>query len=168
MRGTKIVVTENPRGYFKECIVSGTPKPGTVMELDPTTAHVGGVFTWQAYGTDAASGGRGVAADGDRKVVAVLVEKYWEGKMYSDAYASGDRGRLYFPLPGDELNMILENQSGTGEDFAIGDELMVDDGTGKLLECDSDAEAHPFTCLETQSALTADAWCWTQFNGAAG
>ena len=168
MKGTKIIVTPEPKGNFRGCKIVGTPKPGTVMELDDGVSPVANVFSWAAYGTDAASGGNNVTADGDRKVIAVLTEERPDGKTYDDAFAAGDRGVLYFPLPGDELNMILENQSGTGDSFTIGQELMVDDGTGKLLACDSDAEAHPFTCLETVAALTADAHAWVMFNGAAG
>lgn len=166
MIGSKIIVTENPRGYKKSCTVSGTPKPGTVMEMDRATTAKSGVYTWQPYGTDAASGGNGVTNDGDRKIIAVLLEQWAVGKTYNDAYVSGERGELYFPLPGDELNMILQNQAGTGDSFGIGDELMVDDGTGKLLVCDSDAEAHPFLCMETVAALTADAHTCCMFTGA--
>ena len=165
MKGSKIIVTSEPKGVFKECIINGTPKPGTVMEIDPGVAAVGNVFTWQPYGTEAASTGRGVAADGDRKIVAVLLEKSDEAKIYSTAYADADRGYLYFPVTGEELNMILENQAGTAESFVIGDELMVDDGTGKLLEADADAEAQPFINLEAQSALTEDVWTWCLFTG---
>ena len=168
MKGTRIIVTSKPRGVFEWVYVSGTPKPGTCMEIDPGTAAVEGVFTYQAAGTEAASGGRGMTNDGDRKAVAILVEKDQEAGTYDDAYASGDMGLVYYPAMGEQFNMILQNQSGTGESFVIGDELMIDDGTGKLLECDTNAEAHPFTCLEAQSALTADVHCWVRFNGAGG
>lgn len=165
MKGNKVLVTSHPRGTFRSCIVSGTPKPGTVMEMVPGTADVAGTFTWAAYGTTAASTGRGVSADGDRKVIAVLLEDDNQGKIYSDAYASGDRGMLYFPLPGEELNVIFENQTGTGESIVVGDELMVDDGTGKLLEADSDAESQPFIALESLSAITADTMLHVMFAG---
>lgn len=168
MKGTQIIVSPNPKGVFKECIVNGTPYPGIVMEMDPgVAADARGRHTWQAYGTDAAATGRGVGNDGDRKVVAVLVEKkYLDGSgIYSTQYADGDPGMLYFPVAGEDLNMMIENQSGTGESFSIGDECMVDDGTGKMLEADSNAEAQPFICMETQSALTADVWSWMLFAG---
>ena len=132
------------------------------------TEPVGGIFSYAVYGTQAASGGNYVTADGDRKRVAVLVEDDAQGKIYSDAYVTGTRGRVYFPIAGEELNMLFENQSGTGDSFAIGNEAMIDDGTGKLLACDSDAEAHPFTVRETVAAITADTWIRCQFNGAAG
>ena len=168
MKGTRIVVTSKPRGVYEDVYVSGTPKPGTCMELDVGVAALGNVFTYQAAGVQAASGGRGMSADGDRKVIAVLVERDQDGGTYDDAYVDGELGRVYFPAPGERLNMLIENQGGTGDSFVIGDELMVDDGTGKLLAVDSDAEAHPFTVLETVAALTADAHTWVRFNGEGG
>lgn len=168
MKGSRILITIKPCGVFKNVYVSGTPKPGTVMEIKKATAPVGNVFTYAAAGSQAASGGIGMSNDGDRKAIAVLLEKDQEGKTYDDAYEDGDMGRVYYPVMGEELNMLFENQAGTGDSFAIGDEAMVDDGTGKLLACDSDAEAHPFTVLETVAALTADGWVWCQFNGEGG
>ena len=169
MKGTRILVTSKPRGVFEEVIIVGTPKPGTVMEIDAAVEPIGNVFTYQAYGTTAASGGNYVAADGNKKAIAVLLENDHEGKTYDDAYAAGDRGKVYYPAMGEQFNMIVQVQSGTGDTFAIGDEMMVDDGTGKLLACDSDAEAHPFTNLETEATpLDADEWKWVRFNGAGG
>ena len=168
MKGTKILLASPTRGVTEQIIVSGTPKPGTCMEMVPATEPVGGLFSYAVYGTQAASGGNFVAADGNKKAVAVLLEKDQEAKIYSDAYATGDRGRVYFPIPGEELNMLFENQSGTADAFAIGDEAMIDDGTGKLLAVDSDAEAQPFTVRETKAALTADAWIRCRFNGTGG
>lgn len=169
MKGTRILVSSPLRGVFEDVIVSGTPKPGTCMEIVPATEPVGGCFTYAPYGTQAASGGKFVSNDGDRKAICVLLENDAEGKTYNDAYASGQRGRVYYPAPGEQLNMLVANIPGTGDSFAIGDEMMVDDGTGKLIACDSDAEAHPFTILETVSTpLTADTWLWVRFNGEGG
>lgn len=165
MKGVKIQVSSHPKGVREECKIVGTPKPGTVMELDDGVAAIGNVFSWAAYGSDAASGGNNVTADGDQKIIAILLEDWAQGKTYDDAYADGDRGYLYFPLPGETFNMIIQVQAGTGDAFTIGQELMVDDGTGKLLACDSDAESHPFMCLETVSALSADAHTWVMFTG---
>jgi hypothetical protein len=168
MKGTRILVSSPYKGVIEDIIVIGTPKPGTLMEIKPATEPVNNCFSYAAAGVQAASGGNFMTNDGDRKCIAVLLEKDQEGKTYNDAYVSGDRGRVYFPLPGEQLNIIIENQAGTGDAFAIGDEMMVDNGTGKLLAADSDAEAHPFTCLETIAALTADAWGRMRFNGAGG
>lgn len=169
MKGTRILVTSKPRGVFEDVYINGTPKPGTVMEIDASVEPVGGLFKYQAAGVTAADGGQYMAADGDKKAIAVLVEKDHEGKIYSDAYVSGDLGRIYWPAMGEQMNMILEDVAGTSDTFVIGEELMVDNGTGKLLTADSDAEAHPFTLLETvATAQTADHVRWCRFNGAGG
>lgn len=169
MKGTKIIVSANPRGVFEHVYVTGTPKPGTVMEIDPAVEPKGGLFTYEVYGAQAASGGKFVTNDGDRKAIAVLLEDDAQGKTYNDAYTTGTLGRIYWPAMGEQLNMIFQVQAGTSDTFAIGDEMMVDDGTGKLIAADSNAEAHPFTCLETEATpLDADEWKWCRFNGAGG
>jgi len=168
MKGTRILVTATPKGHYEEVIIVGTPKPGTLMEITPEVAHVAGVFSYGAYGTTAYDGGDFVENDGNRKAIAILVEKDDEGGIYSDAYAAGDRARIYWPLMGEQFNMLVEDVAGTGDDFKIGEELMADNGTGKLLTADTDAEAHPFTSLEAITNPTADHWLWCRFNGAGG
>lgn len=169
MKGTRIIVTSKPRGVFEDVVVNGTPKPGTVMEIDASVEPIGNVFQYQAYGTTAASSGQYVAADGDKKAIGILLEKDDEGGIYSRAYVSGERGRIYWPAMGEQFNMLLEDVGGTGDTFVIGEELMVDNGTGKLLTADSDAEVHPFTLLETvATAPTADHVRWVRYNGSGG
>lgn len=168
MKGTRILITSKPRGVFEDVFVVGTPKPGTVMEIEPTTEPLNGIFHYAVYGTQAGSGGQYVSNDGDRKAIAILLEKDQEGKIYSDAYVDDDMGRVYWPAMGEQVNMLVEDVAGTGDDFAIGEEMMVDDGTGKLLTADSDAEAHPFTSLETVTDPTADHLIWCRFNGEGG
>ena len=75
---------------------------------------------------------------------------------------------LYYPQMGEEFNMLVEDVGGTGDDFFIGEEMMVDNGTGKLMTADDNAEAHPFTCLETITNPTADHYMHVRFNGSAG
>lgn len=142
-RGNGIIVSSEPRGVFKEGIVSGTPKPGTCMQLVAATEMIGGRFTWQAY--DA-------AVDGDQRLVAVLLPDDLQGRLATDAYADGERCFLYCPAPGEELNMLVKDVSGTGEDFAIGDLFEIDDGTGKLIDTTGTPESECFVCLETLAA----------------
>ncbi len=168
MKGTHIIVSPNPKGVRDECFVNGTPKPGVVMEMDDSVAAVGNVFTWQVYGTTSGSSGQGVSNDGDQKIIAILLTKSDEGGIFSRSYVSGERGFLYFPVMGETFNMLVEDVGGTGDDFFIGEEMMVDDGTGKLLTHDSDAEAHPFLCLEEITNPLADHWMWVRFTGSAG
>ena len=168
MKGNQILVTDNPRGRQIEGIIAGTPKPGTVMQIVRGTAADGsGRHTWEPYGTTAASGNEGVAADGDKRVIAVLLEDLEQGKTYNDAYVTGTRCFLYFPAMGEELNMLVENQTGTGsnDDYGVGDLLQVDDGTGKLIQTDSNAESEPFQILEAAADVAADAHYWVMYTG---
>lgn len=164
-RGSEIIVTADPKGHFTECTVVGTPKPGVVMGFVRGTAAVNGRFSYEPAGTTAASGVQGMAADGNRLPIAILLPDHLQGKTPSDAYATGTRGFLYFPVAGEEFNMIIENQSGTADDFVIGDKLIVDDGTGKLLISAGTPESEPFLCLETLTDLTADNLTLVMYTG---
>jgi len=156
-KGTEIIVTANPRGVKAEGFVSGTPKPGTCMQVKAATEPVGGRHTWEVFNAD---------ADGNRRIIAILLPKRLEGGLETAAYVDGDRCYLYFPLPGDMLNMLVANISGTSDTFGIGDLLMVDDGTGKLIASTGSPESEPFVMMETVStALTADTLEWVMFTG---
>lgn len=165
-KGNEIIVSAKPKGHFEEVIVSGTPKPGTVMEFKRSvTSPIGGRWTYEPAGTTAASGVQGMAADGNRLPICVLLPDHLQGKLATDAYADGDRAQVYYPAPGEELNMLVENQSGTADDFVPGDKLIVDDGTGKLLISASTPESEPFICLETVTDMTADQLVWCKYTG---
>lgn len=153
-----IVITSPPRGVYLEGVIASgeTPKPGTMMQIKASTSKLQGRFTFEAYNQ---------TNDGDRTTVMVLVEDMAQGKTVDDAYAAGDTCRCYCPLMGEELQVLLQNQSGTGEDFAIGDKLIVDDTTGKFLETTGSPESEPFICTEAKSALTADTLCSAMYTG---
>lgn len=148
MVGSKILAQADPKGVFLEGIISGTPKPGTCMQIQGGTAMSSGVFTWEVFNQ---------AADGSRSLVCVLLEDHLQGKTYDDAYVSGTRGFMYCPIAGEYLNMRLQDAAGTGaaSDYAIGDRLMIDDTTGLLID-NSSGESVPFICLELLTDLTAD------------
>jgi len=153
-----IVISPNPKGRFVDGIISGTPKPGTVMQVKDATEKVGGNFTYEAYSRD---------ADGNRPKgpIAVLCEDHLQGRTIDDAYETGQVGNLYFPLPGDELLMILQDVAGTGDDHTIGEILIVDSGTGKLIVTTGSPESEPFVCLETVTDPSADTLAHTMFAG---
>lgn len=152
----KIVLTAAPAGRFLEGIVSGTPKPGTMMQIKAATEPSGGRHTWEVFNG---------AADGERTLVAILLENWFLGKGPTDALANGERCQLYCPIPGDELQVLLQNQAGTGDAFAIGDKLIVDDGTGKFIATTGSPESEPFIVMETQAALTEDTLCHVMYTG---
>lgn len=165
-RGNKIVVSESPRGVFMEGRVTGTPKPGTVLEIDWSVAKDdGGRFTWEPFGVTGASGAKGVSADGDRRIIAVLLADKLQGKTATDAYVTGTRCFMYVPVAGEELNMLVADVAGTGDDHAVADIFMVDDGTGKLVETTGDPESEPFVCLENTTNPLADALLHCLYTG---
>ena len=158
MKGSQILITGAPMGYRGECTISGTPKPGTCITVLAATEPVNGRFTYEAYNAD---------ADGNQRKVAVLLEDFLQGFAYTRAYVTGERAFYYEPLPGDELNMLVADVSGTGadQDHGIGEVFIIDDGTGKLIATTGTPESEPFVCMETITDQTADLWVWCQFTG---
>lgn len=163
MKGNTIVVNgPDVRGKFEECTVSGTPKPGTCMQVT-SAAPAGGRFTYAAFS-------RG---DGFRAEVCVLREDELQGRLATEAYVSGERGFLYWPVPGDELNMLLKYQPGTGTNLNenIGDLLEIDGATGKLqgVGTGGPTGSHlhaPFVLMEHLGvALSADVLVFVKYRG---
>ena len=145
--GNEIVLASNPRGLFKEGIISGTPKPGTLMTIVAATEKVGGRFTWEPFNRD---------ADGDRALVAVLLPDTLQGALATDAYVDGERCFLYCPAAGEEMNVLVSaSGTGTGDSIAIGDLLIAVDGTGVLIGTTGDPESEPFQVLETATDVVA-------------
>lgn len=146
MKNNVILLESNPRGHFMEGIMYGTPYPGTLMTVKAATEPASGRLTWEPYNTS------GNAA---RQLIAVLLEPF-HGAAYDTIYATGERCRLYIPVPGDELNMLVSaSGTGTGDSVAIGDLLIPVDGTGVLIATADTPEIEPFMCLETASDVVA-------------
>lgn len=144
-RGNEIVLTA--KGRFMEGIISGTPLPGTIMQLKAATALVGGRPTYEVFNG---------SADGERTAIYVLDRDWGQGKTVDNAYVDGQRGFLYAPAMGDELNVrVSAAGTGTGDAIAIGDKFIVDDGTGLLVATTGGPEAEPFQAMESESDVTS-------------
>lgn len=161
-KGNEIIVSANPRGVFLEGVVSGTPLPGTIMQIKAATAadaHTGRM-TYEAYNRD---------ADGDRPQgpIMVLLPDQLQGRLRSTAYADGERCFLYCPLPGEELNVLWSaSGTGTGDSVAVGDLAIVNDGDGLLIDTTGSVESEPFVALEAVSDVTsAGTLVWSMFTG---
>jgi len=125
MKGSEIVLSHSGgEGRQRiEGIISGTPKPGTLMQ-QTTAASVGGRFTYAVFAPG--------AGDGTRAMYILDLDAD-QGKLVDDAYVSGKRGFLHLLLPGDEVNVRKADIAGTGsasEDVAVGDTFYGIDGTG--------------------------------------
>lgn len=155
MIGNTIIISADPQGKFLEGIVSGTPKPGTVLEI-LTYFTAGRRHTWRAFQP---------GTDGQRRVIAVLLEDSFQGKLYSDAYVTGTRCRMYVPLAGEELNMLIADVAGTGDVHTAGDTMIVQSSTGKLIVTTGTPQSEPFRLQEGEAAPTADTWLACMYTG---
>lgn len=155
-KGANIIVTRNPKGTYEEGIIEGALKPGTLMQMKAATADQSGAFTWQRYQ-------RGT--DGVRSVIAVLLADELQGKTATQAYVDGDRCFLYFPLPGEQLNVLVDDIAGTADDVAIGDIFIADTETGRLIATTGSPESEPFEALEEVTDPTADHLVWMRYTG---
>lgn len=160
MRGNQIVISQDPRGRFIGGVVSGTPLPGTIMQIVAGTAVDGnGDHTWAAFNRD---------ADGDRPLgpLAVLLAK-GEGFDTSVAYEDGHQANLYIPLPGDELNVRWATSgTGTGDALTVGQIGIVEDGTGLVIDTTGSPQTEPFTAMEAvDDTVAAGTLVWVSYSG---
>jgi len=154
--GKNIIVSGEPKGKNLDVIVDGTPKPGTLMTLKAATEPVSGMHTYEAFNRD---------ADGDLAEIAILLPDVEQGIDELTAFATGTVGKVYFPLMGETVNALVANLAGTADAFAIGDYLIVDNGTGKLIATTGSPQSEPFKVLETVAGLTADKLVHVMYTG---
>ena len=162
MLGNKIVLTPEPRGRRIEGVIETALYPGTVVQVKPgSELDAGNRLTWRAF--DASGSG----APG---LIGVLDFDWQQGKTYAEPYVAGRRGFIYFPLPGDELNMLIADLAGTGatSDFSVGDLLMVQDGTGLLIDAGigtAQYTSRPFMAHENYSDMVGNTLLHVMFTG---
>lgn len=154
MRGSKILLNADAKGLRIEGTIVGTPKPGTIMEKT-SAAAVQGRFSYQASSRSSGAKGPNI----------ILTENWILGKIYSDAYATGEHGFMYQLNAGDDCNVILLDVAGTGDAaIAIGDVFGVG-AVGKLVR-NSSYTATPFESNEAVAAgLAADYLLWCTYRG---
>lgn len=152
-RGSQILIQGEPEGVWEEGTITDTSKPGTCMEEVPATAYSNGRPSYRARS----------AAAGAKGPVIVLLPDTLQGKTASDAYVSGTRCFLYFPVAGEHLNMLVGDVTGTGDTIAIGAKFGVNND-GKL-KADSAYTSAPFEAQEALTALTADTLVWMRYLG---
>jgi hypothetical protein len=150
-----IIVSSNPLGRFDECIFDVAVKPGQCVTLKAAVEPVAGKFTYQLYNR---------AASGDRAAVAIVLENELMGKGCDVTWNAGEQGRIYFPAQGEFFQMLVKNIAGTGDAFAIGDPLMIEDGSGKLIDA-TGSDSEPFEVLETSAAITEDTLILCKYTG---
>lgn len=161
-RGNETIVTANPRGVFEEGYVKAaqTFTPGMVVLRDASVALLNGKHTYKIYD----EGADGEQPSGAFWVVTNLLNAM-VGKTLSDTYAAGTRVSVYSPVAGEELNLLLADIAGTGDDHPLGQKLIVDTGTGKLIATTGSPETEVAQLLEVVTDPVADTPAWCQWSG---
>lgn len=167
MKGKRIIVTDLPRGRMDRFVVNTgeTWYPGQIVQIDPTQTRQGGNWVGKLYTT---------GTDGKRpKGAYFLVTEenlatYGKGLTSAtsfDSYAAGQLASVYAPQNGDELNLLFKNVSGTADDVAAGDQMILDDTTGKFIVTTGSPDCEPAMALEAVTDPTADTLFWASWSG---
>ena len=129
-----------------------------ILERDASVALVSGRHTYKLYAP---------GTDGEQPKGAfwVVLPDFLSGKTASDSFAAGERLFLYSPQAGEELNLLLKNIAGTGDDHTKGEMLVADTGTGMLIATTGTPETEVAQLLETITDPTADTLAWCQWTG---
>jgi hypothetical protein len=146
-----IVLTAHPQGKFLEGVVSGTPLPGTIMQIVGGTAQQEERFTWQSAN---------LAASGNWLMQAVLREDDNQGGTASTAYVSGTRCEMYVPISGEEMNCLYGLGSGTSNSLTPGTNLMVSSGQGILITSTGSPQQIAWMSYDTLTSVAADTLAW--------
>ena len=161
-RGNRIIITTPPGGLHSEGLVKEgqTFFPGMIVTRDPSVALVNGRHTYKIYAE---------SADGDQPTggfwVVTEMLNGLIGKTVNDSYAAGERCSLYAPEMGEDINLLVLNLAGTADDHAIGEKMMVDTGTGKLIVTTGTPETEVAQLLEAIVDPVADTLAWCQWSG---
>ena len=159
MRGQTVLAEAWPKGQFLEGNIVGTPKPGTLMEIDPTVpanAVVGNEEHYRVFQ-------RGT--DGQRTTPIILLEDVDQGKTVADAYVAGTRGRYYCPLAGERMNVLLVDTVGTSDAYPKGTFLIAATGTGLFKATTGTPQSEPFETLEDIPAPTTSTLVYSMYTG---
>lgn len=143
-----IIVTPEPKGHFieKDAASGVTLKPGMAVRIDSDGNYVAG--------TASAAGGKGLTL--------IVIEDALLGKDKDTAYEAAGRFRAYVPLPGDELQVLVNNDQ---DAVIIGDKL-VSDTAGQFDEAAGTEDMAPFEAMEAPGTLTEDTLVLARFTGA--
>ena len=154
MRGQTIIVTSWPKGTRDEGILGLNAYPGTKMEIKNGVLPVGGRHTWVPWGTNGSGGTGGTEATGDPRPKAILLADELQGAApLTQLIAGQNRAFLYFPLPGEDMNILCAGEAGTGSANAF----FI--GTRFIAQVTGVAATNGLYIVEATSSISADFMC---------
>lgn len=164
-KGNNIVVNgEFGKGRYSP-MINGTGAvlyPGTIMQVDPSVALVGGVSTCVVYDR---------SADGEQPKGAFWVATEHmgrlAGKTVDDTIEVGAMFEAYAPAAGDDLNlMVSDADTGTStNDVAVGTIMMVRDGFGTLIATSGSPETEVAVMMSAANDFSGNRLNWVQWTG---
>jgi len=170
MKGNSIIVSANPQGKTLEGKVLGSPKPGSILELVAGDAMDGnGNFTFQVFQS---------GSTGDKITQYVLLPDELQGMLATGQYSQnldsngedlGNLAPIYVPIPGEDLNLLVESFSGTSGTsgtttaVTVGEQLTPHSGDGVLIP-QSGVQEKSWTALEALTDPVSGGLTWCRRN----
>ena len=157
-RGNAIIVNADPKGFVEEGYVTDQSLPGTHMEIVPATNPIGGRFSFRARSS----------ANGAPGGTILLINDWEQGQIAAPATtptANTGGHKLYYVLPGDDVNALVAESAGTGTsgENLIGDSLSLND-SGFLMA--GTGTVKPYRLLDRSVLNTkATRLLWVKFLG---
>lgn len=153
-----IVVSSDPKGHFIEghAYAGEIFYPGMVVTIKQGAPLIDGRPQYEKAN---------LAASGERTNIVIVRENDLVGKTIHDAYPAGSRFFGYIPANGDEVQVLVGDTPGTGDEINLGDKLIIEDGTGCVIKTTGSPESEPFEALETLGVITADKLCLCRVTG---
>lgn len=157
MRGSQIIVSGSPKGTFLEGTIQGTNLyPGIAVSVVLGVAADGsGNMTWQPLTSTSFL---------DPRLKAILLNDDNQGFIYSVAYITGTRCKIYCPLPGEDMNLCVAAQVGTGSAnaYTVGERLAPSNSTGQFTNSSVSSSSNAWATVMEHIDITADVvgWVW--------
>lgn len=156
MRGSSILLTvPNYGNAFEGTIVGTNLYPGIAVTVEAGVSVDGlGRMTWQPFTA---------TSNGDPRLCCILLNDDEQGFIWSVPYVTGTRAKLYCPLSGDEMNICVAAEAGTGSAnaYTVGERLMPQTPTGQHVVQSSSSGNATFASMEHLD-VTPDVvgWLW--------
>jgi hypothetical protein len=166
MRGNGIIVSSEARGVFKSCKLNAAAYPGSLMTPVPNTAvDANGLETMELAGTTANSV---LAADGGIVPIAILMDNSKQGFDAHTQIPVGTVAEVYYPVMGEELNILGTDQVGTATLIVQGQTQLIADFTnkGRFKPTTGTPASKPFMALESVVDPMTATLVWCRYTGA--
>ena len=149
--GNTIVISQARAEHMLEgTLTASALYPGTCLEMAPVALTSGRqVLRADSHGT---------SSGGLVRAPIVAREDENQGGTVTKQYAASSRVFAYVPSPGEEINVIVKQQSGTSPSVTVGEIFMVD--TSGFLDVYSSGVMAPFMCMEAFVGGNANTLTW--------